>query len=428
MSLIRVRYLDITLPIIFALVSASILTGLVTYLIAAVIPGVFLFISYISSKPDETDLRIERSITDKTPSPGEAVEIKLEVVNKGNSVFTDLRVVDGVPKSLKVIQGSPRSSMVLFPGSKKTISYEVKARKGEHSFDSVTVGYSNGRYSFRSKVKALKDDFIECEAPVGDLEIRNNSLNTVGDILTDKDGNGIEFHSLRNYHSNDPISRVEWKHLAKRHDLATKVFREERDKDILLVVDFREVSRRRAEAGEPLATDLCLYATERVYQSVVDLNQRVGIIILGLDSDEVNVPLDSSSACYISPGRSRKNYFKIEKLLKEAQDCPSLDEADIDAKIYRHINPDSQTVILSPLLDDRFLPVLKSLEAQNHSPTVISPNVTYSSNMPSRLHKIQREITIKKIRKFSPVLDWNIDKPLSLQLSKKVEAGYRGKN
>ncbi len=53
-------------------------------------------------------LQATRSVSDAQPTPGEPVAVELTLTNTGSSSLTDVRVIDGVPEELPVVEGSPR--------------------------------------------------------------------------------------------------------------------------------------------------------------------------------------------------------------------------------------------------------------------------------------------------------------------------------
>lgn len=425
MDQIKTNYWDIVPTMIFILISLGILTGFPAYLVAAVIPAIFLFFSYIGPNPDIADLTIERSISDKSPRPGKSVKVKLKVRNTGSSIFTDLRVVDGVAEELKVCEGSPRSSMFLPPEGEKELSYNVRARKGKHSFNKAKIGFSNAISSYSHETEISGDTGIKCGASVGSLGIRENKIGHVGNLLSDEKGSGLEFHSLRNYQSSDPLSRIEWRHLAKTGNLATKNFRKEQKPNLVLILDLRSASCKRAETGEPLASELCIYAAKKIYDSIADFNKKPGLFILGINPNSIEAPLDSRDVAYISPGYSRSHDFRVKKLMERSEKANKIDDDTTRSKIFRSIDSNSQIIVFTPLIDEKILPLLKNLTKRNQLSAVISPDITYSDSMGSRLERIRRDIRINKIRRFVPVLNWSIDMPLSIQIPKRLKKGYK---
>ena len=412
-------------PLAVVLAFTGLVTGYIEFFVAAVIPSIMLMMSYLSRTPEPDSIKIERVIEDEAPSPGQEVEVKLKVENTGNTTFTDLRVVDSVPEELKVQSGSPRASIAVSPGNTAEMSYKVIARRGSHVFKDVkTEIRGGGRNAIIQDIQVEGDEKIECKTELEEIILRDKTSEQIGDIVTSRGGSGIEFHSLRDYKGSDPMSRVEWKHLAKTGDLATKNFREERSGDIVLVIDAREVSNRKAEKGHPTGTDLSAYAAKRAYTALLKSRHKPGIAVLGVDNSEIDVTTDSALIPYIEPGRSRTKRRKVDQVLTEVQKADKKNEVDLKSKLYKMLPPNAQIVFFTPMLDDQLTSAIKVLDRHGYPSIVVSPDVTYSDSPASRLEKIRRDLRLKQVRSFAPVVDWDINQPMSIQVSKALRRVY----
>lgn len=425
MSQVKYGSWKLAAPLAVILAATGLLTGSIEFFIAAIIPSIMLMASYLSRTPKAENLEIERVIENEAPSPGQEVEVKLKVRNNGDTTFTDLRIIDSVPEELKVTKGSPRASIALSPGNEKQLTYTLVARRGSYVFREVKTEVRGGGNQAEIKnIEALGDDHIECKTELEEIILRDKTDEQIGDIVTSRGGSGIEFHSLRDYKNSDPLSRVEWKHMAKTGDLATKNFREERSGDIVLVIDAREISNRKAEKGHPTGTDLSAYAAKRAYKALLKSRHRPGIAVLGVDNSELSVTTDSSLIPYIKPGRSREKRRKVEKVLKEVQKADKKNEVDLKSKMYKLLPPNAQIVFFTPLLDDQLTSAVKILDRHGYPAIIMSPDITYGDSPAARLEKIKRDIRLKNVRSFAPVVDWDIRRPMSIQVSKALKRIY----
>lgn len=416
---------NLTAPAALILAFLGLLTGAVEFFVAAMIPALLVLMSAISRVPDMGSVVIERTIDNEAPSPGEEVEVRLSIKNGGHSTFTDLRIVDAVPSSLKVVDGSPRASVAIAPGSERSVSYSVIARRGNHHFDAAHLeARGGGQKGLRGEIDVQGDDQIACTTELERVLLRDETRSHVGDIVTSSGGSGIEFHSLREYKASDPPSRVEWKHLAKTGELATKNFREERAGSVVLLIDARAVSDRKAARGHPTGTELDVYAAERVYSHLFKSRHGVGVAVLGVRPEDIDVTLDSATLPYIAPGRSREKHRKVEKVMEDIQQAEKIDEDAIVERLYGLLPPDAQVVVFSPLLEDGLADMLKTLDRHGYPSIVVSPDVTYGDRLGGRLARVGRDLRMSEIRRFAPVIDWNIDRAMSIQVSKALRRIY----
>ena len=412
-------------PVAIILAFTGLVTGAVEFFVAAMIPYIMLMLSYLSRTPEAETIQLARKVSDKAPSPGQEVEVFLKVRNRGSKTVTDVRVIDSVPEELKVTEGSPRGSFAVSPGSVRQLSYRVMARRGSHVFEDVNVELrGGGQKAVVEKVPVKGDQQIECKTELSEIALRDKTEEQVGDIVTKKGGSGIEFHSLRDYKSSDPPSRVEWKHMAKTGELATKNFREESSGNIILVIDSRPVSNRKAEKGHPTGTDISAYAAKRVYKALLGSRHKPGIAILGVSNSDLDTATDSSMLPYVKPGRTRKKRRKVEQVLLEAQQADNRDESELKSELYKLLPPNSQVIFFSPLLDDEIISAIKILDRHGFPSTVVSPDVTYGHKEASKIAKIKRDLRLRKVRGVAPVIDWNIKRPISMQVSKALRRIY----
>jgi conserved repeat domain len=70
-------------------------------------PIVFLAYSSLTSAPVvDSQIAFERTVTPNRTYAGEIITVKLTVSNHGDRPIPDLRIVDGVPDELAVVDGS----------------------------------------------------------------------------------------------------------------------------------------------------------------------------------------------------------------------------------------------------------------------------------------------------------------------------------
>lgn len=111
-------------------------------------------------------------------------------------------------------------------------------------------------------------------------------------------GRGLTFEELRRYRPGDDIRSIDWKATARLRKAHVRVYSEERDRPVLLVVDQRSTmffgSTHTTKAT--IAAEAAALAAWRT----IDRGDRVGAIIFG-DNEFVN----------IKPQRSRANVLRI---------------------------------------------------------------------------------------------------------------------
>ena len=411
----------IAIPLMLILSLVGVLTGLQIFFIAAIIPLTLLLSTYVLRKPKPENIELTREISKEAPKPGQRIKVKLKAKNNGEKTISDLRIIDQVPEQLKVDEGSPRAALAIKPGSEKHIEYELIAQRGKHTFQKTKTELKTAKTTQTKEKSPKGDDTIECKTELSQIPLRDKTTQQVGNITTNSAGSGIEFHSLREYKNSDPPSRVQWEHLAKTDKLATKNFREEKTGNIVIILDAQKISDQKPETGHPSATDLSAYAAARIYKTLLKTRQKPGIIILGLPQDEIEFKTDSNIIPYIEPGRSREKRRKTEKLLKKAQKTSKKNEKDIKSKLYKILPPNSQTIFLSPLIDQEIASSIRTLENHGRPSTVITPDITYKDTPSATVEGIKREMRLKKLRTSTNVVNWKVEDKIDLEINKAIQ-------
>lgn len=86
-------------------------------------------------------------------------------------------------------------------------------------------------------------DLIALRFPARQLQLsrRNRALSTLaGPNKSNFRGRGIDFEEVRSYQAGDDIRTIDWRVTARTGDAHTKMFREERERPVLVVVDQRD--------------------------------------------------------------------------------------------------------------------------------------------------------------------------------------------
>src|SRR5210317_1518756 len=86
------------------------------------------------------------------------------------------------------------------------------------------------------------DDLIAQRFPAQQLTLkrRNRALSALaGPNKTNFRGRGIDFEEVRNYQPGDDIRTIDWRVTARTGNAHTKLFREERERPVMVVTDQR---------------------------------------------------------------------------------------------------------------------------------------------------------------------------------------------
>lgn len=376
------------------------------------------FVAYgaVAGDPSPESLVVERTVEDGEPRAGDTVSVTVEATNVGQGYLPDVRLVDGVPDGVAVVDGSPRAGGVLEPGESLEATYEVSARRGTHAFgEAVAVARSlTGASELRET--AGGDETLRVRSGGDAVPLREQTEVAVGRVETDDAGEGVAFHSVRAYQQGDPVKRVDWRRFARTGDLSTVEYREERAATVVLVVDAREESRRVRRAGESDTGRLSRDAATELARELLSRNDAVGVAIWGEEGG------------YRPPSRDREVAgHAIERLLETPTEVPP--ELDLRIRglwdpdtLTRHLPTNAQVVCCTPLADDRPVEAAETWVANGHPVTVVSPDPT-SDTHGGRVAARERRHRARELRGFGArVADWSPDEPLATAVER---AGVR---
>jgi uncharacterized repeat protein (TIGR01451 family) len=252
-------------------------------------------------------LSVERAVSETDPRPGERVEVTLSVRNRGDRLLPDVRVCDDVPAGVRVVDGTPRHTTALRPGKTATISYTVEAVRGEHAFDSLAVVTRDISAASRRVARLPTESAtVTCRPPFGEQSVSLGDLATLLSGQTDvaETGSGVSFHSLREHRRGDPLGSLDWGHLAKTGEFATRRYDEPRTVRVAVLVDARAAAYVTADDRHRRpAVDVCACAAGALVAGLLDDGALVGLGALG------------PRPCWVPAGNGRDHRERLVRTL-----------------------------------------------------------------------------------------------------------------
>ncbi|MCL4801529.1 MAG: DUF58 domain-containing protein [Burkholderiales bacterium] len=183
----------------------------------------------------------------------------------------------------------------------------------------------------------------------------DNRLSQIGVLQRRRRGEGLEFHQLREYREGDVQRQIDWKATARTAKLISREYQEERDQQVLLVIDCGR--RMAAKDGELAHFDHVLNAA--LLLAYVSLRQ----------GDAVGLMTMSGERRFLAPRKSRAT---VNLILNRVFDlAPSLETPDFHAaavEIMRRFRKRTLVVFLSNLRDeddDTLAPALRLLQSRH---------------------------------------------------------------
>jgi uncharacterized protein (DUF58 family) len=405
------------------LVTAGIWNGSATLLLAAAVPLAYLAYGAVSTARVPEGLGLTRTVEPSPAPPGRPVEVTLTVTNDSERTLSDLRVVDGVPRDLAVLSGSPRLGTTLGPGETVEIAYTLVARRGDHEFGPPTVrvrGTGGGAVATMERPAAGANSVV-CRLDADAPPLDDRGARRVGQLASDDPGDGVTFHSTRDYESTDPAARIDWRHYAKRGELATVNYDRPVSTTVVLVLDARPPCHVAAGPGRPTAAELGAYAATRALTALLRGGHDVGVAVVGRDGD------GPAGLHWLPPGSGSEQRARATDLFRAASDAPdestANDPPDGDygfqfRKAVELAPTRSQLVLVSPALDDGTVGAAEAWAAFDRPRTLLSPDVVPSNTVSGRLESVQRRSRLVRCQATGArTIDWRRGTPLPVALA-----------
>lgn len=374
------------------------------------------------ARPIQPQLRVERDVSRNRADPGDRVDVTVTVTNESDRVLPDLRLIDGVPAALPVVDGTPRHGAMLLPGASSSFSYAVEARRGTHQFEplSTCVRGVSGVYETELAVESRTVLSAEPDWRPADGSLRPTDALALdpGEFPTMRGGDGVEFFTVREYRHGDPLGRIDWNRRARTGELTTLTFREYRAATVVLVLDAHEAAYAATEPTAAHTVDRMVEGAGRLVGPLLRDGNRVGLAAFS--------PLD----CWVPPARNRTHRAHVRKQLAESPafgPTPPASELSYRAWFdrFRYRLPSrAQVVLFSPLTDPLPVELARELDARGWSTTVISPDPTADRTAAQRIAGVARQLRVETLREDGvPVREWAPDESLDAVLARASSGG-----
>jgi len=171
---------------------------------------------------------------------GVATPVHLRLEPRGARPVS-IRVHDHHPQAL-VAEHLPRQA-TLQPGRRTDVTYLVTPEvRGEHAFGPVQIRERSpfGLWQRDSRLPQAQTVRVYPNfAAVSryTLLATDHRLAQMGVRRRRRRGEGQDFHQLREYRQGDTLRQIDWKATARRHQLISREYQEERDQEIVFLLD-----------------------------------------------------------------------------------------------------------------------------------------------------------------------------------------------
>jgi len=382
---------------------------------------VYLLVGYLFT-PDEIKLEATRHLSVERTSPHANVIVTVTITNRG-SELEEVLLEDVVPVDL-TIRPIPGPSSSLHPNrhlvrlaknASFTFAYTVSGPRGGYGFEYVRAHVNEPLRVTGREVRVEARGQLFVFPPVIRLHhvtIRPRRTRVyAGSIPARAGGSGTEFFGVREYQQGDSPRIINWRLSAHEEDvLYTNEFQQERVADVGIVLDGRLRTNEFAH-GHSLF-EYSIQSAAALADALLTQGNRVGMLVY------------AAFLRWTLPGYGKVQRERILHSLAHARPGGSDIFADLEHLPTRLFPPESQIILISPLHEDDFLPLVQ-LRAQGYQILVVSPNpvkfeLSYlpknrSVELAGRVTRMERALLLQRVQRASiQVLDWDVAEPFDL--------------
>jgi uncharacterized protein (DUF58 family) len=208
------------------------------------------------------------------------VEMRIEAAD-GRALRADIH--DHVPADCAA--APLPQALALAPGERATLHYTLRAgQRGERAFGHCELRVHSPWRLWRRRVLAaaparvrVYPNFVALTRFA--LLATDHRLSQLGVLQRRRRGEGLEFHQLREYREGDAQRQVDWKASARMRRLVSREYRDERDQQIVLLLD---CGRRMLSRDGPLSHfDHALDAALLLADVALRQGDAVGLMTMG---------------------------------------------------------------------------------------------------------------------------------------------------
>ena len=303
------------------------------------------------------ELDIARSLPGTLPV-GVWCEVRLRLANR-SAWPLKLEVFDGTPHALDT-QHMPRR-LRLAPGASAELSYQVKPKeRGTHPFEACHLRLTSPLGLWKRNLRGGPETTVRVFPNFAAVRkyahlATVNRLSLLGIHKKRRRGEGMEFHQLREYRDGDSLRQIDWKATARTRRLISRDYQDERDQQIVFLLDCGR--RMRARDGELSHFDHTLTAI--LLTAYVALRE----------GDAAGLLTFAGTERWLPPRKTGAALDELLQSLYDLQPAPTATDYLAAARAYSaRVRKRSLVILVTNLRDeedDTLLPALQLLRARH---------------------------------------------------------------
>ncbi len=397
-----------------AVVGLGVFTGL-PFLALSAIPLIsYLVLSRLFSSPPHLNIKVSRYASTEKIVQGQTATFTLSLENMGPDLDL-LEIEDGLPQDLTLEQGSNRFSTTFPSNGKATFTYSVSVvTTGNFRVGPIVLRATDGGGFFEETQVVNSFSGLRVFPTVEQLRAHLRLIklrNWPGEVVSQRPGSGLEFHSIREYFPGDNLKRVNWKAYARFQKFFTNQYSAELAGEVMIVLDARRFGSRLEDESSALDRGPSAAAT-LAYALLLERN-RVGLMIMGDVLDKVY------------PAAGRRQLDRILLLLSSYSPGSRWKISMVAHYLKLLFSRIMDVIIVTSIPDEQVLTGVANLRNQGYSVTVVSSSPEFvkdprasdeANQLAMKIVETNRQILLRRIRKYANVIQQEGDQKVSVAL------------
>lgn len=343
-----------TLAVVVGSWVAAVATGRVELLVLAV-P---FALSVAWSLCAEPDAPFEAAVTLESDRCLEGDPVDASIVLTCAEALPDVLVGLGLPPGSEAPHGAVRSGAVARGDAFETTVTFAPRSWGLHRVGPVVLrSYAPGRLFYRERIQphAARLEVYPGFERTRRAIVPPRSQVFTGNWVSRVTGEGIEFAEVRSFVPGDRIRSVNWRASSRRPVLAVNVSHQERNADVVILIDTFASFGRRGRTS----LDLSVRAAAGLALHYLAHRDRVGLVTFG------------GMVHWLTVATGERQLHRIIEYLLKVNATTSYAWKDLDSLPYRTLPPQAFVIACSPLVDARTLRAIVDLDARGYPVAVL---------------------------------------------------------
>ncbi len=412
-------------PLAFALATvaaAALLLAVAVDRLELVVVAVPLLAALLQARTQAPAVRFTLAHTLSAERVAEGEPVTVTVTLTALTPLPCLEILYRLPLLTEIAAGSNRTVFRLAQGESATWSFEVRClargrtdlgRFHIRAWHASGLRLSESRHDDPRRVSVYPPT-----APLRRLPRPLRTRSSFGNHVSAKLGQGLEPGNIRPYATGDLLRQINWRASLRLGRLYVTQFHEERNADIVLLLDTT------ADIGQRPGSSLdhCVKAAAALATTYLLHRDRVGLIAYG------------GNIQWIRPGSGRRQIEVLLEALLPASMGANYSFQDLEVLPPRVLPPGALIIALSPLIDPRFVKIVTNLAGRGFDVLLLAlsplelmqPFVGRSAldDLAARLWTLGRRATLETLRdRGLPAIEMLPGQPLESVLAPLARAG-----